>query len=182
MSDSAAAAAPTQKVKTPKKKTSKPKTPASHPKYSQMIKAAVVALKEKSGSSRQAILHYIVKNYKVADEKTVNQHLKMALRAGVKNNSLKHAKGSGASGSFKLGEAKTPSKVKKPVAKKAKKPKAAKPKKAKKPKSPKKPKTAAKPKKPMVKKSPKKVAKPKATKAAKPKAKKAKSPKKAAKK
>ncbi|XP_041354130.1 histone H1-delta-like [Gigantopelta aegis] len=182
MSDAAAApAAATQKVKTPKKKSSKPKTPANHPKYSQMVKAAVVALKERGGSSRQAILHYIMKNYKVADEKTVNQHLKMALRAGVKNNSLKQAKGTGASGSFRLGEAKA-AKTKKPAVKKAKKPKAAKPKKAKKPKSPKKAK-AVKPKKPKAaKKSPKKAAKPKATKAAKPKAKKAKTPKKAAKK
>ncbi|XP_041362654.1 histone H1-delta-like [Gigantopelta aegis] len=180
MSD-AAAAAPTQKVKTPKKKSSKPKTPSSHPKYSQMIKEAIVTLKEKSGSSRQAILHYIVKTYKVVDERTVNQHLKMALRAGVKNNSLKHAKGSGASGSFKLGEVKVVKKAKKPAAKKAKKPKAAKPKKAKKPKSPKKPKTA-KPKKPKAKKSPKKAAKPKATKTVKPKAKKSKTPKKTAKK
>ena len=183
MSDAAAApATQAQKVKTPKKKTSKPKTPANHPKYSQMVKAAIVSLKERGGSSRQAILHYIVKNYKVADEKTVNQHLKMALRAGVKNKSLKQAKGTGASGSFRLGEVKA-AKPKKPVAKKAKKPKAAKPKKAKKPKSPKKAK-AAKPKKPKAKKTPKKAAKPKATKAAaaKPKAKKAKTPKKAAKK
>jgi len=36
-------AAPAPKVKTPKKKTSKPKTPANHPKYSQMVKAAIAA-------------------------------------------------------------------------------------------------------------------------------------------
>ncbi|XP_041360705.1 histone H1-delta-like [Gigantopelta aegis] len=173
-------------VKTPKKKTSKPKTPASHPKYSQMIKVAIAALKERGGSSRQAILNYILKTYKVNDPKTVNQHLKMSLRAGVKNKTLKQSKGTGASGSFRLGDVKPP-KAKKPAAKKAKKPKAAKPKKVKKAKSPKKTKTAT-PKKPKAKKSPKKaadkpktarVAKPKATKAAKPKATKAAKPKKA---
>ena len=41
MSD--AAAAPVKK--TPKKKTSKPKKPSAHPKYSEMIKAAIAALK-----------------------------------------------------------------------------------------------------------------------------------------
>ena len=100
------------------------------------------------------------------DEKKVNAHLKLALRAGVKNGSLKQAKGTGASGSFRLSDkkpaakkaTKTAKKAKKPAAKKAKKPtkkaKAPKKAKAKKAKSPKKPK-AAKPKKA---KSPKKKA------------------------
>merc|ERR1712018_687971 len=92
-----------------------------------MISAAVGALKEKKGSSRQAILKYIQANYKGLSDQA-GQHLKMALVAGVKNGSLKQAKGVGASGSFKLGE------KKKKKVKKAKKPKAAKkPKKAKKP-------------------------------------------------
>ena len=46
-----------------------------------------------------------MKHYNVGkDERTVNNHLKLALRAGVKNNSLKQAKGTGASGSFRLGK------------------------------------------------------------------------------
>merc|ERR1712076_233715 len=153
-----AASAPAKAApKAPKKKAaSKPKVPPAHPKYSEMIKQAVSALKERGGSSRQAILKYICKNFKVgSDESKVNTHLKLALRAGVKNNSLKHAKGSGASGSFKLGEAAKkvakPKKAKSP----AKKAKAAKPKKAKTPK-----KAAAKPKakKPAAKKPAKKAA------------------------
>lgn len=164
MSEGAAAATP----KPAKKKAAKSKKPANHPKYSQMIKEAITALKERGGSSRQAILKYIAKNFKVSDEKTANAHLKLALRAGVKKGTLQQAKGTGASGSFKV------------VAVKEKKP-------AKKPKSPKKKPAAKKAKKPAAKKakSPKKAAKPKAKKAtpkkaAKPKAKKA-SPKKAAK-
>merc|ERR1711894_64937 len=148
------------KVAKPKaKKATKPKVPPAHPKYSEMIKQAVTALKERGGSSRQAILKYIMKNFKVGnDESKVNTHLKMALRAGVKNNSLKHAKGSGASGSFRLGEA---AKKKAAKPKKAKKPKAAKPKKpkAKKAKTPKKKAAAAKPKKPAAKKPANKAAK-----------------------
>ena len=42
-----------------KKVATKPKKEATHPKYSEMIQSAVKALKERSGSSRQAILKYI---------------------------------------------------------------------------------------------------------------------------
>ena len=38
-------AAPAPVKKTPKKKASKPKKPSAHPKYSEMIKAAISALK-----------------------------------------------------------------------------------------------------------------------------------------
>ena len=183
MADTAVAPAP---AKLPKKKTAaKPKKPSTHPKYSEMEVAAIRSLKERGGSSRQAILKYIMANFNVGkDAKPVNAHLKLALRAGVKNKSLKQLKGTGASGSFKIGEvkaAKKPAKVKK-----AAKPKAAKPKKAKKPAAKKavgkkratKPKTkkpstkkaAAKPKKAAAK--PKKVKSSKKT-SAKPKAKKA---------
>src|SRR5215470_20019182 len=77
------------------------KLTVDHPKYSEMIHQALANLKDRGGSSRQAVLRYIVKNFRVGtDENVVNSHLKMALRAGVKNGSLKQSKGSGASGSF----------------------------------------------------------------------------------
>jgi hypothetical protein len=172
-------------VATPKK-AAKPKVvkkPAAHPKYTEMIAAAVGSLKERGGSSRQAILKYIVKTYNVGkDERVVNQHLKMALRAGVKKGALKQSKGSGASGSFRLGDKVAP--TKKAVAKKPKSPakvkKAKSPKKAvaKKAKSPAKAKKAAK--KPAVAKVAKKPkAAPKAKKPAAVKAKTAKTPVKA---
>ena len=108
MSDEAAAvAAPAAPAPAPAKKKSKPKSkaPANHPKYSEMIAQALGTLKERSGSSRQAVLKYIMKNFDVGkDEKVINQHLKMALRAGVKNGGLKQSKGTGASGSFRLGK------------------------------------------------------------------------------
>ncbi|KAK2188378.1 hypothetical protein NP493_133g00006 [Ridgeia piscesae] len=116
------------------------------------------------------------------DERVVNQHLKMALRAGVKKGALKQSKGSGASGSFRLGDKVAP--TKKAVAKKPKSPakvkKAKSPKKAvaKKAKSPAKAKKAAK--KPAVAKVAKKPkGAPKAKKPAAVKAKKAKTPVKA---
>ncbi|XP_005110338.1 histone H1-delta [Aplysia californica] len=170
MSDAAVA---TPAKAAPKKKApSKPKAPAAHPQYKVMVAAAISALKERGGSSRQAILKYIIANYKVGDNPTaVNARVKTALRAGVKDGTLKQAKGTGAAGSFRLGDKKIEKKPVKKVAKKPKSPKkAAKPKKAaaKKPKSPKK--AAAK--KPATKKAaakPKKATKSPAKKAAKPK-------------
>ncbi|XP_076436171.1 histone H1-like [Babylonia areolata] len=156
MSDAAPVPAPAKKAAKPRE----PAKPAEHPKYNVMIAAAITSLKERGGSSRQAILKYIMANYKVGVEATkINAHLKLALRAGVKAGTLKQAKGTGASGSFRLGEKKVA---------------AAKPKKTKKPKSPKKP--VAKPKKP---KSPKKpAAKKPAAKTKKPAAKTKKQPRK----
>ena len=119
-------AAVATKPKTPKKKPSKTKTmkkPSNHPKYSDMIKEAIGVLKDRGGSSRQALLRYIMKHYKVGDEKSTNAHLKLALRAGVKNGGLKQSKGTGASGSFKVGEGKKTTKAKK--VKKVMKPKSA---------------------------------------------------------
>merc|ERR1711920_793934 len=121
-------------------KVKKAAKPAAHPPYANMIVAAIKALKDKKGSSRQAILKYVVANNKVADADKAAVRVKLALRKLV-------AAKKGA-GSFKL-PAKEPA-AKKPKAKKAKKPKAAKKpaaKKAAKPKAKKaaKPKAAKKP-------------------------------------
>lgn len=108
------------------KKKAAPKKPAEHPKYIDMIVAAITALKERNGSSRQAILKYIQANYKVGDG--ASTHLKMALKRGVTSGALSQPKGTGASGSFKVVKKEAPKKKaaakKKPAAKKpaAKKP------------------------------------------------------------
>ncbi|XP_032220179.2 histone H1-delta [Nematostella vectensis] len=141
-----------------------PAKPAEHPKYADMIKTAIGALKERNGSSRQAIVKYIKANYKVQDNADV--HVKLALKRMSLAGSLIHTKGVGASGSFKLNKTVAEKKPKKPAAKKP----AAKPKKAKTPKkkpaakkAPKSPKKAAK--KPAAKKpAAKKAAKPKPSK------------------
>ena len=112
------------------KKASKPKAPAAHPTYITMVSAAITALKERNGSSRQAVLKYIMANYKLGnDQKPVNSRLKVALRNGTQKGVLKNVgKATGASGSFKLGEkaAAKPKKAKSPK-KAAKKPAAKKP-------------------------------------------------------
>ena len=109
--------------------SAKPKKPSARPKYSEMETQAINILKKRGGSSRQAVLKYVMANFNVGkDAKSVNAHLDLALGAGVKNKSLKQSKGTGASGSFKVGEVKA---AKKPTkAKKAAKPKAVKPKKS----------------------------------------------------
>merc|ERR1711944_145085 len=147
------------------KKATKPKAPAAHPKYSVMIAAAITALKDRTGSSRQAILKYVCANYKV-DAAKAGQHLRLALKAGIKKGSLKMAKESGkGAGKFKLVKVEKPKK--KPAAKKPAAKKAAKPKKP----AAKKPAKKAAAKKPAAKKAAKKPAakKPAAKKAAKPK-------------
>merc|ERR1719281_445720 len=119
-----AAAAPAPKVK----KAAKPKKPAEHPKYAEMIKAAIAALKDRTGSSRQAILKYVCANYKVDAAKAAVQ-VRLALKRGVAKGALKMARASGkGAGSHKVVKVEKPKKAKKP-----KKPKAKKPKKAKKP-------------------------------------------------
>merc|ERR1712072_1166972 len=133
-------AAPAKKAE--KKKVKKA---ADHPKYADMIAAAIGTLKERSGSSRQAIVKYVAANYKVGD--SAGTHVKLALKRGVVAGKLKQVKGSGASGSFKLAE-KPKATKKKPAAKKP----AAK-------KTPKKVAAKKTPKKAAVKKTPKKAAK-----------------------
>ena len=132
------------------KKATKPKAPAAHPKYSVMIAAAITTLKDRTGSSRQAILKYICANYKVDAVKAAVQ-VRMALKRGVAKGALKMARASGkGAGSFKVVKVEKPKKVKK-----AKKPKAKKVKKVKKAKKP----AAKKAKKPAAKKAKKPAAK-----------------------
>ena len=100
--------------KAAKRKKPAAKKPADHPKYMDMIKAAITALKEQNGSSREAIAKYVKENYNVVDSADVN--VKMALRRGVASSALAQAKGTGTSGSFKVSKKEPP--VKKPKAKK----------------------------------------------------------------
>merc|ERR1711974_331021 len=121
-----AAPAPAKKVV----KAKKVAKPAAHPPFKAMILTAINALKERGGSSRQAILKYVVANNKVDAAKAAGP-LKLALRKALAAGTIVKAKAAGkGAGKFKAGKVEKPKK-----AKKAKKPKAKKPaaKKAKKP-------------------------------------------------
>ena len=104
------------------KKATKPKVAKkepTHPKYSEMVNAAITTLKERKGSSRQAILKYVVATYNL-DEKIASIHVKGALIRGVEKGTLKQVKGSGATGSFRVVKQKPePKKPKKTAVKKA---------------------------------------------------------------
>merc|ERR1712186_114133 len=130
MADAEAAPAPAPAKEKKAKPPKKPAAKHTHPAYAVMVAAAIKALKERSGSSRQAILKYIVANYTVGDEKKAASRLKLALKKGVASGALNQVKGAGASGSFKVAkeEAKPKVAAKKPkaAAKTVKKPAAAK--------------------------------------------------------
>lgn len=98
-------AEPSTKQTTAAEKTKKMGHPPAHPKYTEMVTEAIRALKERGGCSRQKILKYIMANFKVGKEKTVNTHVKSTLKKLVETGMLKQNKGTGASGSFRLGEA-----------------------------------------------------------------------------
>ena len=109
------------------KKATKPKVAAAHPPFANMIATAIKALKERNGSSRQAILKYIVANNKVGDAAKAQVRVRLALKKMIaaKKVVAGGAAGKKGAGCFKLPVApkveKKP-KAKKPAAKKAKKP------------------------------------------------------------
>jgi len=85
---------------TAEKRTRKPKGAAQHPKYADMIIAAMKGMKEQGGTSRQKIVKYIGANYKVGNrfEVQVSLTIKKMLLDGL----LNQARGKGTAGSFRL--------------------------------------------------------------------------------
>lgn len=77
---------------------------ATHPTTAVMVTNAIQSLKERGGSSLQAIKKYISATYKVEGEKFA-PFIKKYLKASVASGTLVQTKGKGASGSFKLASA-----------------------------------------------------------------------------
>ncbi|PNY05452.1 histone H1, partial [Trifolium pratense] len=86
------------------KKASKPRSPASHPTYEEMIKDAIVSLKERTGSSQYAIAKFIEEKHKQQLPSNFKKLLLQNLKKNVASGKLVKVKGS-----FKL-----PSKTTKP--------------------------------------------------------------------
>ncbi|CAB4379652.1 unnamed protein product [Rhizophagus irregularis] len=100
-------------------KSKKQASPPFHPKYEDMIRDAIVALKERQGSSRTAIKKYILNTYKLRDNAVTNNRLKMAIAKGVDKGTFSFVKGSsGTSGTLKLVKKEAVKKEKKEVEKK----------------------------------------------------------------
>ena len=106
----------------------KSKTPAAHPGFTKMIAEAIVALKSRTGSSRAAILKYIIATYKV-DAANPAINVRISLKRMVESGALKMARESGkGAGCYRVVKVEKPKKVraKKPAVKKAAKKPAAK--------------------------------------------------------
>ena len=71
--------------------------------YSEMVSSAITALKNRKGSSKYAILKYIVANYEV-DKAHASTLVNTTLKRGVKEDVLHQVTGTGANGLFKLKE------------------------------------------------------------------------------
>ncbi|XP_077552148.1 histone H1-like [Haemaphysalis longicornis] len=102
----ATTAAASSAPKNPKKKTAprgsgKPKSAPTHPKVSAMVTTSIGALKERGGSSLQAIKKYMAGTYNVDVEK-LSPFICKYLKSAVASGALVQTKGKGASGSFKL--------------------------------------------------------------------------------
>ncbi|KAK0168349.1 hypothetical protein PV327_002162 [Microctonus hyperodae] len=94
-------------------KTQKPRTKPAHPRTADMVNIAIKTLKERGGSSLQAIKKYISATYKIDADKQA-PFIKKYLKAAVTNGNLIQTKGKGAAGSFKLSVGKNEtSKIKK---------------------------------------------------------------------
>lgn len=108
MADAAPATAPAQaspaKAKKPRSSgPKKPKAPAAHPPIADMVKAAIKELKERNGSSSQAIRKYIASHYKV-DVERLQPFIRRFLKSATASGTLIQTKGKGAAGSFKLAQ------------------------------------------------------------------------------
>lgn len=101
MADVAVRGHPTPSLgKVPKKAKATSKG-ATHPPVNEMVVAALNTLKERHGTSLQAVKKYIGANYQ-CDVAKLSTFIRKSLKSGVANGNLVQTKGTGASGSFKL--------------------------------------------------------------------------------
>ncbi|KAJ6038421.1 uncharacterized protein N7446_005221 [Penicillium canescens] len=81
----------------PKKATnaSKKAAPVAHPSYREMIKDAIANLKERNGSSRQAIKKYVISNNKVtfASQSAFDAQFNKAIKTSVEKGEFTQPKG-----------------------------------------------------------------------------------------
>ena len=97
----------------------KPKKTVNHPTYAEMVASSIAMLKDRRGSSRQAITKHVCANYDV-DAVRASFFIQKALKKGIEEGTFKKAKESGkGAGRYKLVLKKeTTSKRTKPAVKK----------------------------------------------------------------
>ena len=80
----------------------KPKKTFNHPTYAEMVASSIAMLKDRRGSSRQAITKYVCANYDV-DAVRASFYIQKALKKGIEEGTFKKAKESGkGAGRYKL--------------------------------------------------------------------------------
>lgn len=84
-------------------KSARKKKVLEMPTYNEMVEAAITNLKDRTGSSRQAIAKYIADNYDITAKYEV--HMKQALKRLLTQNVIVQTRGTGASGSFMMNKA-----------------------------------------------------------------------------
>ncbi|XP_028397823.1 sperm-specific H1/protamine-like protein type 2 [Dendronephthya gigantea] len=92
----------------------------AHPKFIDMVKDAIGTLKDRNGSSRQAICKVILGKYPSVNPSTMNSHVRKALKSGLESGTLTRparSSATGATGRFKLGASKSTEPAKKKAAK-----------------------------------------------------------------
>ena len=72
----------------------KPKKTVNHPTYAEMVASSIAMLKDRRGSSRQAITKYVCANYDV-DAVRASFFIQKALKKGIEEGTFKKAKESG---------------------------------------------------------------------------------------
>ena len=95
-----------------KSSTKIPRNKPVNPRTSEMVRNAIITLKDRGGSSVQAIKKFIASNYQLDAEK-ISPFIKRYLKKAVASGLLVQTKGKGACGSFRLaavknGKAATP--------------------------------------------------------------------------
>ena len=97
------------------------KAAPAHPKFLDMVKEAIGTLKDRNGSSRQAICKVILGKYPSVNPETMNSHVRKALKRGLDTGALTRparSSATGATGRFKLGTIKPVKPAKKKASKK----------------------------------------------------------------
>ena len=92
-------------TKKTKYSTKNPRTKPVHPRTSEMVENAITTLKDRGGSSVQAIKKFIAANYQL-DSQKISPFIKRYLKKAVASGLLVQTKGKGACGSFRLAAAK----------------------------------------------------------------------------
>ncbi|CAG8639746.1 22988_t:CDS:1 [Dentiscutata erythropus] len=95
--------------------SAKANTSSKRPTYGEMIREAIIVLKDRKGSSRQAIKKYISNTYNIEDNSVFNSSFRKALNKGVDNGMFEFV--NGPMGTIKLVKKETDKKkVEKPKA------------------------------------------------------------------